>query len=125
MPDITPLYQKGADITGAATAAVVGGRFVKVSAAKVDGKPVPIAHADAAGPALGVSHGDATNIGDTVTVLKGTHVVPVQCSAAITAGARVEVATGGKAAPLASGIPAGLALSTTTAADQFVYVDIS
>ena len=72
-----------------------------------------------AGKVLGVAAFDAA-VGAQVSVI-GEGVVPVTAGAAITAGAEVEVGTGGKAITLASGKAVGRAL-TTAANNADVYV---
>jgi hypothetical protein len=59
-----------------------------------------------------------------VAVILGGHIVPVTCGAAVTAGAEVEVGTTGRAITLAAGKAVGKALSTTTAADTDLFVQL-
>lgn len=120
-----PLYEFG-PVTCRTTAAVTGKRFVDISGAAVASTGVlpGVAHATAAAKVFGVSARDAAS-GTNVQVesVPGT-VVPVTCSAAVTAGAEVEVATGGKAVTKSSGVPAGIAVSTTSAADTDLFVKL-
>jgi hypothetical protein len=104
---------------------VTGKRFVKVSANRqagpalntsTSGGNISIAPATAAGAVLGVAAWDGA-VGELVDVRRGG-VVPVTASGAITAGDRVEVATGGKAATLASGIAVGYAVSGAADGDD-------
>lgn len=120
-----PLHEVG-PLSCVTTAAVTGKRFVGVSAAAnpTTGVLTGVAHATAAAKAFGVASRDAAS-GARVSV--ETHpgsIVPVTCSAAITAGTEVEVAAGGKAAALASGKAAGLAVSTTSATDTDLFVKL-
>lgn len=111
-------YSPGQDISAYVGSAVTGKRFVKVSANRqagpalntsTSGSNITIAPATAAGAVFGVAAWDGA-VADIVDVRRGG-VVPVTASGAITAGDRVEVATGGKAATLASGIAVGYAVS--------------
>lgn len=121
-----PLYRPGADITCQTTAAVTGKTFVKITGPvdPANGTLLRVATADAAGNSYGVAAYDAAS-GARVAVIAGPgHVVPITCTGAIAAGAEVEVGSGGRAAPLGSGKARGLALSTTTAANTDVFVEI-
>lgn len=120
-----PLQEVG-PVTCRTTAAVTGKRFVDVSGAAVVSTGVlpGVAHATAAGKVFGVAARDAasgTNV--QVEVRPGT-ILPVTCSAAVTAGAEVEVATGGKAVTKTSGVAAGIAITTTSAADTDLFVKL-
>ena len=117
-----PLYQPGKHITAAVATAVTGKTFVDISGATLNpatGALISVAPATAAGKVLGVAAFDAA-VGAQVPVI-GEGVVPVTAGAAITAGAEVEVGTGGKAITLASGKSVGRAL-TTAANNADVYV---
>lgn len=115
-----PLYEPGARITGHASAAITGKRFLDISGDKqgpvlgadlgtnVDGGNILVAHATAAGPAIGVSSHDCA-INKKVTVIQGGYVVPVTAGAAIDSGAEVEVGANGTAVPLAAGRAVGRA----------------
>lgn len=132
MATAIPLFRPGQDVTAQTTADVTGGTCVSVSGPIVVGNPsagtastlLRVATAAAGTKAIGVAAYDAAN-GDRVAVITGPgHVVPVTCGAAVTAGAEVEVGTSGRVITLASGKAVGQAWSTTTAADQTVYVDL-
>lgn len=104
------VYEPGADITGHATAAVTGKRFVKVSGNRTDGN-ISVAHADAAGRVFGVSKYDAAN-GKKVGVHRGnSRITFVTAGANIAAFAEVEVGAAGVAIPLAAGVAAGFAVT--------------
>lgn len=142
--ELIPLYEPGQAITGHCVAAVVGKRFVRVSAAKQAGSTLTPSGADQVGggnvqvdqaftaggpvPPFGVADRDAPIGGKVGCVKAGT--VPVECSAAITAGTRVMPAADGRAAVYAPGAgpdiaaSGGVALTTTTAAGQEVMVDL-
>lgn len=109
----------GEDLTGKATAAVTGKRFLGISANRTGGgagglstdlaNVYSVAHATAAGVVIGVSAHDAAS-GSLVGVLSGG-IVPVTAGATITAGQRIEVGTNGQAIPLAAGIAVGVAMT--------------
>lgn len=108
------VYEPGADITGHASAAVTGKRFLKISGNRTDGN-IAVAHADAAGRVAGVSKYDAAS-GQKVGVMRGnSRVVHVLASGAIAAFAEVEVGANGVAVTKAAGIAVGYAV--TAAAD--------
>lgn len=108
-----PLFRPGSDVTCLTTAAVTGKTFVNISAT-VDATTgmIKVATASAGTRAFGVATYDAGS-GARVPVICGPGtIVHVTGGAAITAGAEVEVGTGGKAITLASGRAVGQALST-------------
>lgn len=124
--DCIPLYRPGADITAQTTAAVTGKTFVDVSGPvnPVDGTLLRVKPASAGGTAVGVAVSDAPN-GARVAVIAGPgHVVPVTAAGAITAGAEVAAAAGGKATTASGAGAVGRAWSTTTAADTDVFVEL-
>lgn len=111
--EAVPLYRPGGDLSCTTTAAVTGKTFAGVSATRdaTTGK-IKVATCTAAARALGVFAYDAAS-GAGVPVIAGPGVIlPVTAGGAITAGAQVEVGSGGKAVALASGIAVGLALET-------------
>lgn len=113
MPDnvCIPFYEPGGRITGFATAAVTGKRFVGVSAGLSTDGNISVAHAAAAGVSIGVAAYDAP-ANARVPVLNGPgFVVPVEAGGAITAGDRVQVGANGTAVTLAAGIPVGVAVN--------------
>lgn len=126
------LYEGGDDdLTFNASAAVTGQRFIKISGnalsssatlnSAVDGSNVRMAHATAAGSISGVSGYDVASGSLGICHTSGC-VVEVVASAAVAAGAQVEVATGGKSATLASGIAVGEAYSAASGVDVVHYV---
>lgn len=118
-----PLQEFG-PVTCRATSAVTGKRFVDISgAANVSTGVLPgVAHATAAGKSFGVAVKDAASGANLQVECRPGTILPVTCSAAVTAGAEVEVATGGKAAPKSAGVARGIAITTTTAADTDLFV---
>ena len=111
--ECTPLFRPGADITCLTTGAVTGCTFVDISATRdtTEGL-IKVATATAAGLSFGVAAYDAAS-GARVPVVRGKgSIVPVLCGGAITAGAEVEVGSGGKAVTIASGKARGRAVET-------------
>ena len=112
--DNVGVYEPGRDITGRATAAVTGKRFLKISGNRSNGN-IAVAHADAAGRVCGVSKYDAAS-GAIVGVARGnSRVTHVTADGAIAAFAEVEVGAAGKAKTKTSGVAVGYAI--TAAAD--------
>lgn len=118
-----PLQEYG-PITCRTTAAVNGKRFVDISgAANVSNGTLPgVAHATAAGKSFGVAARDAASGTNVQVEHRPGTILPVTCSAAVTAGAEVEVATDGKAVTRSAGVARGIAVSTTSAADTDLFV---
>lgn len=105
------VYEPGRDITGRATAAVTGKRFLKISGNRTANGNIAVAPADAAGRVCGVSKYDAAS-GDIVGVARGnSRVTYVTADGALAAFDEVEVGTAGKAKKFASGVAVGYALS--------------
>lgn len=104
------VYEPGRDLTGHATAAITGKRFVKISGNRVDGN-VAVAHADAAGRVAGVSKWDAAS-GEKVGIARGnSRVTFVTTGGTIAAFAEVEVGANGLAVTKASGVAVGYAIT--------------
>jgi len=119
--EVQPLFRPGASVTALATADVTGKRLVGVSATRdTTTGLVKVAHAVAESKPFGVASYDAKS-GKPFTVLRGG-IVPLISSGAITAGAQVQAATGGKVATLADGVSVGTALETVGGADLSVLV---
>lgn len=120
-----PLQEVG-PVTCRTTAAVTGKRFVDISgAANVSTGILPgVAHATAASKTFGVAARDAASGTNVQVEARPGTILPVTCSAAVTAGAEVEVATGGKAVTKTSGVAAGIAITTTSAADTDLFVKL-
>lgn len=114
------VYAPGQDLTTVATGTIAPYRLVAVSADRSGGN-LAVAYATAAGRALGVSTHDAAS-GETLTIARGG-IVRVTASAAITAGAAIEVATDGKAVTATTGIVVGTAV-TGAASGALVEVAI-
>lgn len=109
------VYEPGADLTGRATAAVVGKRFVKITGDRSGGN-IAVAHCAAGERAFGVSKYDQPTVGDIVGVMRGnSRVTFVLAGAAIAAGQEVQSGANGVAIPKAAGIAVGYAV--TGAAD--------
>ena len=120
-----PLQEFG-PITARTTAAVTGKRFVDISgAANVsDGTLPAVAHATAAGKSFGVAARDAASGTNVQIESRPGTILPVTCSAAVTAGAEIEVATGGKAVTKSTGLAVAVAITTTSAADTDLFVKL-
>lgn len=104
------VYEPGQSITGKATAAVTGKRFLAISGDRSGGN-IAVAHAAAAGRVCGVAAHDAES-GGLVRVLRGAaRVVKVQASGAIAAFAEVQVGANGTAASKAAGVAVGYVLT--------------
>lgn len=109
------VYEPGANITGKASAAITGKRFVKISGNRAtDTGTLTVAHADAAGRVAGVSKYDAA-LGALVGIARGnSRVVFVTAAANIAAFAEVEVGVNGQAITKASGVAVGYAVTAAT-----------
>lgn len=106
-----PLFRPGDQITVLTTAAVTGSTFVGVSATRdATTGLVKVATATAAAKAVGVAAADIASGAKGVMICEGW--VFVTAGGAITAGAQVEVGSGGKAVTLASGVAVGTAVET-------------
>jgi hypothetical protein len=111
------VYEPGRDITGRASATVVGKRFLKISGNRSSGN-IAVAHADAAGRVCGVSKYDAAS-GDIVGVARGnSRVTFVTAAANIAAFAEVEVGSNGQAITKASGVAVGYAVTAATSGND-------
>lgn len=100
-----PLFRPGDQVTVLTTGAVTGSTFVDVSATRdATTGLVKVATCTAAAKAFGVAAADIASGAKGVAIREG--VLFVTAGGAITAGASVEVGTGGKAVALASGIAA-------------------
>jgi hypothetical protein len=124
---VVPLREPGERPTAAVTAAVTGGRFVKISGnyqggplldlstptSPLTGGNLPqIAQCVAGDKAYGVSGHDGPTAGDVIPVLQGPGmVVPMTAGAAITAGQEVQSDANGNPIPLAAGKSNGMAES--------------
>lgn len=137
-PISTAFYDPGDDLTGKATAAITGRRFVNVTAAKdpgslglandVLGGNIPVAHVGVAGQKpLGVADQDQAVVGGKVGIMRGHKVVEVESGAAAVAGVEVMSDATGRAiawvtAAGEANVRAGKQLNTTTAAGQVAIV---
>lgn len=109
--DMVRTKEPGQDVTGQASAAVVGCRFLRISGARTnrfnalgttgDGNNYKVAHAQAGGPVFGVSKYDQPNVGGKVGVARGG-IVTVLAGSALTAGQKVMSDGSGQAVPWTS-----------------------
>lgn len=105
--DCIPYYRPGEDLTGQATAAVVGKRVLKISAtltsgpglaATAEGSNARVNHcAGATEVPFGISKYDAASGGKVGIIREG--VVPVTAGAAVTAGQQLMADATGKVIP--------------------------
>lgn len=111
MADSIVFWRPGADITGTATAAVTGRRFVAISGDKQADGTYSIAPAAAGGRAIGVAMQDAA-IGGKTNVIRGAKTVAeVEAGAALTAFAEVESDATGRAVPRTTGVALGVVMT--------------
>ncbi|OCB56134.1 DUF2190 domain-containing protein [Mycobacterium vulneris] len=104
------IYDPGRDITGRATAAVTGKRFLKISGNRTGGN-IAVAPCAAGDRSCGVAKYDAAS-GDIVGVARGnSRVVRVTAGAALAAGDEVQAGAGGVAIVAAAGAKLGYALT--------------
>lgn len=109
-----PFYEPGQRVTGRAKSDVTGKRLVDVSGNREDGL-IGIAHATAGAKCFGVASHDALD-GENVTVIGSGAIVPVTAgNATISAGAEVEVISGGKCQAKASGVAVGICVNGCSA----------
>jgi len=129
-------FDPGDDLTGQASAAITGRRFVDVSAAKQAGSQglsadtfggsIPCALCGAGAKALGVASYDAA-IGAKFPIARGHKVFPVEAGGAIAPGASVMSDATGRAVSWASAASEanarlGKCLNNVTAAGQIAIV---
>ena len=101
----------------AASADIVGGRLLESTGDK------EVAHAAAkSAKSIGVAGTDVSD-SDDVLVLRGGFQY-LTCSAAVTAGARVEPTADGKVGPKTDTAGIGLAVTTTTGAVSYTHLDV-
>jgi hypothetical protein len=117
--DAIPYYEDGDELTGLATAAVTGKRFVVISGNKpASGEAVAVAPAGAGAKALGVAMWDAAiNKRVTVKTVNSGHCLPVTAGAGgVAAGDSVTSDATGAAVTAAGGARAlGIALTAAAA----------
>ncbi|ORL83908.1 capsid cement protein [Prescottella equi] len=105
------VYEPGQDISGRASTAITGKRFLKISGNRGAAGNIAIAHADAGGRVCGVSGRDAA-AGKLVDVKRGKdRVTFVTAGGALAAFEEVEVGADGKAVKKASGVAVGYAVT--------------
>lgn len=117
-----PYFKAGQDVTGTATAALTGKRFVAIAAGGRPGAPA-IAAATAAKKPFGVLGHDIAE-GGHVHVLRGG-IVPVTAGGDLVAGAEVEVGADGKAVTKTSGVAVGTVIANAaTGADAAIALSL-
>ncbi len=111
--ELIAFKETGADVTGQASADVIGKRFLAITGnLQADGS-LTVAHATAGGRVCGVAKYDALT-GKKVGVARGPKVVPVTAGANIAAFAEVEVGTNGQAITKAGGVAVGYVETAAT-----------
>ena len=112
-------YSPGSDVTAKAAKAIPAGSFVVVSG-EMDGRnPVDVAGADAI--PFGVVAADVAK-DDCVTIYRAGYVLDAIAAGAITAGAKISTAAGGKAATAGTGPVVAIALTKAAGADKPVTI---
>ena len=113
-------YSPGSDVTAKAAKAIPAGSFVVVSG-EMDGRNpvVDVAGADAI--PFGVVAADVAK-DDYVTIYRAGYVLDAIAAGAITAGAKISTAAGGKAATAGTGPVVAIALTKAAAADKPVTI---
>lgn len=120
--ELIAFKEPGADVTGQASATIIGKRFLAITGNMQTDGSITVAHATAGGRITGVSKYDAAS-GKKVGVARGPKVVPVTAGANIAAFAEVEVGTAGQAITKASGVAVGyVETAATSGADARVYL---
>lgn len=118
-------------LTVKASAPITGRRFVTITGSETGygtlvntatGGNITAAPATAAATCSGVARYDAADGGQCQIVRSGS-IVQVEASATITAGAEVQIATGGKSVVLSTGVAVGRAI-TDGAASTPHYVEL-
>lgn len=109
--DLVRTKEPGLDVTGQATVAITGKRFVRISAARsykfnqlagtADGNNYKVAPATAGGYAFGVAKYDQPTVNGKVGVARAG-IVTVTAGATITAGQRIMSDATGQAVPWTS-----------------------
>lgn len=112
MADHLPKFKPGQAVTFTAEGDITGGQVVEVGAADRSVKVAGAASAKAIGTA-----GFDVKAGDKVTVHLAGPVDTAQSAAAITRGAKVEAAAGGKIQIATTGLVLGIALTAASGAD--------
>lgn len=105
----TPFFKPGHNVTGYPTAAIAGKTCVGAVDGGRGGLP-SVATAPAGAPILGVAGKDAA-VAEELHINVGG-IVPVLAAADITAGTQVEVGTGGRIIPHATGVAVGYATAS-------------
>lgn len=118
MPDMTPYYKPGQDLSVLATAALTGCRLVAISGDvtsgpglvdTIEGSYYRVGKPQAGGRVLGVLTRDTASGAPGTVVCEG--VVAVFAQASITAWEEVEADAEGRAVPLSTGVAVGVALA--------------
>lgn len=106
MADVAPNHTPAKDVTARTTGAVIGGRFVRVSATIGTDGMYRVAQSAASGDEFGVAARDKA-AGEAVLVIKGG-IVPVELGATLTAGTLLVTGADGRAVAAAVGAITGV-----------------
>jgi hypothetical protein len=121
---VIPLFEEGHRPTGAAAAAIVAGKFIKIGAdlqaspilnvatPLVGGNLMQVVQCVGGDRCIGVSGWDAPTIGDVVPIIALPLIVPMVAGAAITFGQEVQSDAAGNPITLAAGRSNGIALNS-------------
>lgn len=134
MPTVNAFYDPGQDVTVQATGGATGGRCLGVPAGRNAGGPAGVDDTGdgllrcplpaANGAVFGVAQFDAAVNGRT-DVMRAPKILPIECSAAIAAGAEVSVDADGRIKTRAAGQTSiGRNFVATTAAGQYAQVEL-
>src|SRR5438309_1001956 len=119
--ECVPRYRPADQLTGHATAAITGKRFLKISGGfqagpalntSVSGGNVQVAHADPSDYTIGISNKDCASGSKLTIVGINGGTFPVTADGTVTAGDKVMVGSAGKAKTLASGSAVAASAST-------------
>lgn len=105
MADVAPNHTPGKDVTARTTGAVIGGRFVRVSATIGTDAMYRVAQSAAAGDEFGVAARDKAS-GEAVMVIR-QGILPVELGATLAAGALVVTDAVGRAIAAGANRPTG------------------
>lgn len=121
-----PLFRPGDDITCQVSAAVLGKRFVSLSATRdVTTGLMVVAQSGAAARHFGVAAYDQPTVGSRVPVIRGKgSIIPVTSGAAIAFNAELEVDASGRAVTFSAGAKVGRAVEAVGAANTDVMIEL-
>jgi hypothetical protein len=136
MAELNARWKPGQEVPGFCTAQVNAGRFVKVTGVKTAQGDYPVTHCGAGQKAFGVAQYDsapstqpATDQERRVNIARGSTIARVVAGAAVDASSgpvAVKSDANGKAVAATTGtVINGYALTSATAADQVIEVELT